>query len=145
MIQRIQSVWLFLAALLNAGLFYFDLYTTHTQIAGVDTVQHIRMSNSMPLILIAIMMVALPLISIFLYKNRKQQRNVATISLVSVLSFISVVTMHVAEYKKSSPDASGLSYSTGAVLPFFSIILIVLAIRGISKDDKLVKSLDRLR
>ncbi|MEI8278706.1 MAG: DUF4293 domain-containing protein [Bacteroidota bacterium] len=145
MIQRIQSVWLFLAALLNVGVFYFDLYTTHTQIAGADTVQHMRVNDNYPLVLIAVMIIALPLISILLFKNRKQQKNLTVFSIIASISFISTVLMRVSSFNKSIIGTSSSSYGVGAVLPFFAIILLILAYSGINKDDKLVKSLDRLR
>ena len=78
------------------------------------------------------------LVIIFLYKNRKQQLwlTIAAIAL-SVIDLI----LYFSETKKF---VSG-TYSLSAVLAFAVPVLLVLAARGISSDEKLVKSLDRLR
>jgi len=47
-------------------------------------------------------------------------------------------------FKEAAKLQSG-SYSLGALLPFAIIVFFILAARGIRKDQKLVKSLDRLR
>jgi hypothetical protein len=48
------------------------------------------------------------------------------------------------DFKKLNNFQSG-SYQGGALIPFAMFILFFLAARGIYKDEKLVKSLNRLR
>jgi len=137
MIQRIQTLWLFLAALMCAGLFYFDIYRS-----GLET---IRVNDHYPSLLLAIVITALPLVSIFMYKNRTRQRNMVLISMLLTIGFIALVLMRVTNLNDGSSAPADGTYWIGSVLPVIAVVFLVLAIRGIRKDNKLVKSLDRLR
>jgi hypothetical protein len=145
MIQRKQSLWLLLAALLNAGVLYFDLYKYHTTANGVDTPGQLRVSDHYPSLLIALVMILLPLVTIFMYKKRKQQIAMAFVSILAVTSFIFFALNRVGHIADGGIVATGGSYWLGAILPVISIIFLFLAILGIRKDDKLVRSADRLR
>ncbi|MBL7718565.1 MAG: DUF4293 domain-containing protein [Flavipsychrobacter sp.] len=144
MIQRIQSLWLLVAALVNAGVFYFPLYRGHVDNAGVDTLMYLEVGQRMPLLLAALVMTILPAVAIFLYGNRKRQKRIVLVSFVAAISFITVGMMYVTRFISESGIAND-SYWIGMVLPFISIVFLVLAFMGIRKDEKLVKSLDRLR
>ena len=141
MIQRIQTLWLFIAAVMGAGLFAFDIY--HYTIN--DIVHHLNVMNNYPLLLLALILVALPLIAIFMFKNRKRQRGMAILSIVINAGFIALMLMQVASINNQTPAPTKGSYWIGAVLPIIAIIFLIMAISGIRKDEKLVKSLDRLR
>jgi hypothetical protein len=147
MIQRIQSVWLLLAALCNAGLFYFDFYRAELTNNGVMLNTSIRVNDHYPSLLIALVITILPLVTIFLFKQRKRQRTMAVLAVVFTIGFVSQMIMRVTNFTNSiAPQSSGTSnYWIGAVLPVAAIIFLFMAIRGINKDEKLVKSLDRLR
>jgi hypothetical protein len=153
MIQRKQSLWLLLAALLNAGVFYFDLYRmhfiTHSTVNGadttIDTIGQLTVSEHFPSLLVAIIMTVLPFITIFMYKQRKRQVSLSLISILTVVSFIALVLWRVANLAKLPVPPTTGSYWIGAVLPVVSFVFLILAISGIRKDDKLVKSVDRLR
>ena len=60
MIQRIQTLWLFLAGLVNAGVFYFDLYRGYVTENNAQVLKSLYVGREMPLLLIAIVMVILP-------------------------------------------------------------------------------------
>jgi hypothetical protein len=145
MIQRKQSIYLFLAALLNAGVFYFDFYLYHTLATGTDTVGKLRVSDHYPSLLLALVITLLPFITIFLFNNRKLQLRLSFLSVVGIISFISLLLWRVSDINKSVPPPVSGSYWIGAVLPVISLVLVFLAVGGIRKDDKLVKSVDRLR
>lgn len=145
MIQRIQSVWLLLAALCNAGLFFFDIYRAHVLVNGADTLQSIRVNDHYPMLLVALVITAMPAIAIFLFKNRKRQRLMAILAMVFTAGFISQALMRVSNFNNQVPAPTNGSYWIGAVLPAIAIIFLGMAIGGINKDMKLVKSLDRLR
>jgi hypothetical protein len=96
-------------------------------------------SNLLLLILTAGVGIA-SLIAIFLYKNRKMQMRITLITLlVSLLN----LGLYFAETQKYVPGEG--KFDLSAVFAIFIPILLFLAIRGIRKDEKLVKSLDRLR
>lgn len=145
MIQRIQSVWLLLAALVNVALFYFCLYSAHEVVNGIDMTTCLRVNDHYPTMLIALVTIVLPLVTIFMFKNRKQQMRMAILAIIINVGFISAVLMRVGNMTSKMPTPVNGSYGVGAVLPVIAMIFLFMAIRGIRKDDKLVRSTDRLR
>lgn len=145
MIQRIQSVWLLLAALCCLSLFFFDVYHANIMVNGAATTQYIRVNDHYPSLLIAILVTIMPLGAIFLYKDRKRQRSISIFAIVAIIGFITITLSRVTKFNTENPTATDASYWIGAVMPAIAIIFLILAIRGINKDEKLVKSLDRLR
>ena len=139
MIQRIQTVWLFLAALCAALTFKFPFYTGN--MIGKDNIQRyekLLASSNFLLLIFTIVLVGGSIAIIFLYKNRKQQLWL-TIAAVA-LSIINII-IYFTEMKKF---VSG-NVSLAAVMVFVIPVFLLLAANGIWKDEKLVKSLDRLR
>ena len=78
------------------------------------------------------------LVDIFYYKDRKRQTWI-TIALI-VLSLVNIVVYWMA--RKVYLDGT---FSLSALLALAMPVFLVLACRGIIKDQKLVKSADRLR
>lgn len=145
MIQRIQSIWLFLAALAATGLLYFNLYTYHALENAVDTAKQFKANDQYGLFVLAILLIILPFVNIFMFKNRKRQKGLAALSIVVAIGFIAVMVMLITNLRNNTPPPSSGSYGIGAIMPILSIVFLFLAINGIRKDEKLVKSLDRLR
>lgn len=145
MIQRIQSVWLLLAALSGAGLFFLNLHQAKVMKEGAETIEKMGASNNFILLMLALVVIALPLVAIFLFKNRKKQAQMATLSILADIGFIAVALMLISNANNKVPAPTDSTYLPGIVLPVLSLIFSFLAIKGIRKDEKLVKSLDRLR
>lgn len=80
---------------------------------------------------------------IFNYKNRKKQLRFATANLFSILLYIIALVVFVL-YAKNKLDVS-IAFQYPAIFPVLALIFNYLAMRGIAKDEKLVRSLDRLR
>lgn len=146
MIQRIQSVWLFLASMLNGLLFILPLYRFNyaNLVYSPWKVESVR--NFMPLLIIAAVATVLPLVAIFFFGDRKRQWGMVIISMISIFTFISVMLMRVSNIKNSGATVANFEYMLpGVLVTVGGLICLVLALRGIRKDDKLIKSLDRLR
>ena len=141
MIQRIQTVWLFLAALFAAFTFKFPFYTgnkispTNAQVQIYEKL--VASSNFLLLIFTAALTIG-TFIIIFLYKNRKQQMWLTAVA--AGLGVINII-IYFMELKKF---VSG-NMSLTSILAFAIPVFLVFAVNGIYKDEKLVKSLDRLR
>ena len=108
----------------------------------------------LPAYIIFTVLALLNLLGILLYKNRKKQLLVVRISflfhLIIAASFLLFAlfgkSMLIDELKNKSEGMEvSFSYGVGYYLMFISIPFILLAIRGIRADEKLVKSLDRIR
>jgi hypothetical protein len=141
MLQRLQSVWLLLAAAAAFCSLQFSFYSGNL-IAANQAKSFVALnaqSNLLLLILSAGVGIA-SLISIFLYKNRKTQLRIVLVTLlVSIINLI----MFYMQTKKFVPGEG--NYNLTAIFAIIVPVFLFLAIRGIRKDEKLVKSLDRLR
>jgi hypothetical protein len=139
MIQRIQTVWLFLAALFAALTYKFPFYSGN--VINKENVQRfeklLASSNFLVLIFTAGLIVG-TIIMIFMYKNRKQQMWLTAAA--AGLSIINIV-LYFTELKKFISGNMSLTAVFALAIPVF----LFLAMNGIWKDEKLVKSLDRLR
>jgi hypothetical protein len=136
MIQRIQTLYLILAAGISAGLiFVFHLWTNN------DDVKIFVIDNYMYLAMF-IGSAVLSLISIFTYKNRKSQFVLGRLNIL--LNFI-LLGIFVTQSLNLSGETNVSEKGIGILLPIFSIVCLVLANKAIKKDEDLVKSVDRLR
>lgn len=141
MIQRIQSVWLLLAALCAAFTYQLSFYSGNK--LGTDNkpvFEKLTASSNFILLITTAILVAGGLFIIFLYKNRKQQLWLTVGA--AALSIINLI-IYYGETKKFVPNES--NYGLAAVLAIAIPVLLILAARGIWKDEKLVKSVNRLR
>ena|SRR5699024_7708952 len=135
MIQRIQSVYLLLAAILNIAIFFNALYER----AQADPVAWISLGFTIVLILAA----ASSVISIFLYKNRDTQ-----IKATSLTGAFQVVAFGWSIGLLISLGGFGsflLDEALGAVLLLIALIAVFMARRKINADKELVQSMDRIR
>lgn len=145
MIQRKQSIWLLLAALCSAGVFLFPLYKGEIKSGDVLQGKALMVPEHFPFVLIAVVMSVLPLVTIFMFGDRKRQIRMSAMCMIANISFVSLMLTTVTRWQSATPPLLGGSYGIGSVLPVMSIILIVMAILGIRRDEKLVRSVDRLR
>ncbi|HTN16590.1 MAG TPA: DUF4293 family protein [Chitinophagaceae bacterium] len=144
MIQRIQSIWLFFAAFASAALFIFPLY--HYTPAGSAIPLLMGAKNEYLLLLLAALMTLLPMITIFMFKNRKRQTNLIWLSILASAGFIAAMLMKIQNLKNAVPPATNDNFALpGPVIPVVVIVLLILALSGVRKDEALIRSVDRLR
>jgi len=142
MIQRIQSLWLFIAAFVSGALFIFPLY--HYTVAGPEQLMGAR--NDYMLLILAALMTVIPLLALFMFGNRKRQKNLCWLSLLSSAAFIAVMLMKIQNLKSAVPPPVSDNFALpGPVIPVVAIVCVILAIRGIRRDEALIRSVDRLR
>ena len=138
MIQRQQSLWLLLSAICAFLTFNFHFYDGTVKDDAVDKVPYIEAGSSFFLLVLTGASILLSLITIFLYKDRKLQLKLAiggaVLSLIIIINYFS---------EMSRFKSGGISLSS--IFVFAMLVGYVLAARGIWKDEKLVKSLDKLR
>ena len=136
MIQRIQSIYLLLAAVIAGGLsFVFNLWKT-----AEDTVVYAKDTT---FVLAAFLLSAtISIISIVMFKNRKLQFVINRLNII--LNFI-LLLVFVYCSMTTSGESEISEKGVGMLLPIISIVLLVLANKAIKKDEDLVKSVDRLR
>ena len=139
MIQRIQTVWLFLAALFAALTYKFPFYSGNIiNKEKVQLFEKLLASSNFLVLIFTAALVGGTIYTIFMYKNRKQQIWLTVAA--AGLSIINII-IYFSELKKFISGSMALTSVFALAIPVFHL----LAINGIWKDEKLVKSLDRLR
>jgi hypothetical protein len=141
MIQRIQTVYLFLGALalVSLGVFEYPWNSTAASTHGWYVPS---------LIGLGVLTAGAALWSIFLYDNRERQRSVVvgvqmgTVLLAAVLYGGLYLTSEL-----GFMGSQGVVWNRAIVLalPILAYVFFLLARRGIKHDIELVKSMDRLR
>ena len=129
MIQRIQSLYLLLAVLLSSGL----LYVSHLTEYAMSLESFFSVNYGFYLIPF------LTLITLLFFKKRKIQG--VLILLIILFTFFPIV-LYVQEIY-NGVQASVL-YATVSIY-LLNIIFLLLARKGIINDEKLVRSIDRIR
>ena len=144
MIQRIQTIYLFIAALL-AGVVIYLLPMWINDSGVIVFLKDFIDSKDWKLFSLLIgfgLSALLSVITIFLYKNRKQQIILNRINIVVNFYLLGVIVYHLLML----PGESNISMKgIGLFIPVVVIVFVVLATKAIQKDEKLVKSVDRLR
>jgi len=136
MLQRIQTVYLLVAAGISAGLiFVFDLWTNNEELK-------VFAKQEASYFYLFLGSAALSLISIFRYKDRQSQFVLGRLNII--LNFI-LLGLFVYRSLSLSGETDVSEKGIGMLLPIFSIVFLVLANKAIKKDEDLVKSVDRLR
>ncbi len=144
MLQRIQTLYLLVSAILSGGIiFILSFWKDNNGKAFflLDLFYEADWKLS-SLLIVFILSAILSLISIFKYKNRKQQIIINRLNIVVNFYLLGVIVY----YLLSIPGESQISEKgIGLFIPELVIVLLVLANKAIQKDEKLVKSVDRLR
>ena len=159
MIQRIQSIYLLLAAVTTAlmALFSFAIVEVGTDRYILDLFgihynlneKQVELIGFWYLAVVVLTSCVLSIATVFIYKNRKLQLTLCKFNLLLYLGVIITVFYSgekVLEFLEINLGLEGeLHYKLGAILPIVSVILVLLASRAIKKDDELVRSADRIR
>jgi hypothetical protein len=154
MIQRIQTIFLLLAAIAVGLMFIFPL-ADYANGSGVKFIFRYRglydfsggketlTTSSIPLAVLLTINLLLPLISIFMYKKRILQMRICVLNIILLLGSMGLIAFYVAS--SFSKIEASLNYRIFALMSVISLILHVMAYSAIKKDEKLVKSVDRIR
>lgn len=129
---------------MNGLLFVFPLYRYTA--SGMTEPQYEGVRNYMPLFLVAAVATILPLAAIFFYADRKRQKGMVWLSIIAIAGLFALMLMRIGNLKNGTPPVSNFEYVLpGVLVTLVAAVFEILAMRGIRKDEKLIKSLDRLR
>ena len=145
MIQRIQSIFYLLAALSFAGLFMFPFATSEIAIPEFLSDQIYNVMDHIVLIGLTGLGLLVCIIALFLYNNRVLQMRMGILAIIMGILIPVVAFLLIYTEKTASTDTAQIDDGIGLYLPILSIIFAVVANKYVKKDDKLVKSMDRLR
>ncbi|MEE9371985.1 MAG: DUF4293 domain-containing protein [Saprospiraceae bacterium] len=138
MIQRVQSIFLFLStgALGSVFVFPFASSPDKTQEYFSDGIFNVH--DDVILLGLIVTTVIACFVTIFLYSNRKLQLNLCLLSLFLIGGVFGMLIYSFSQLKD-------FTFDLGIASPILGFVMTILAYIFIKKDDKLVKSMDRLR
>lgn len=155
MIQRIQSLYLvavvaLMATALLTPLAYFAAGSNVYELFAFELVNQTNDAASQSTIYMGVIVALatiIPLITIFLYKNRMLQIRLCAVEFVLLLGAQIFMALY---YYLGNRMFEQLEFHTqgiriAIIFPLVAIILDYLALRAIFKDEMLVRSLDRIR
>ncbi|MFC2138832.1 DUF4293 domain-containing protein, partial [Bacteroidota bacterium] len=154
MIQRIQSIYLFLASLVIFLIFLIPIahmVTTDGQIyymlyRGIDAYELPLNAGSVtayPLAVLFSIILILLLISIFLYRNRIRQIRFCVYNILLMFGSGFLMWFYINQF--SNKLECDVYYKLPIVFPLIAVVLTYLAFKRIKKDEELVRSADRIR
>jgi hypothetical protein len=153
MLQRKQTLWMLLALVCAALTFKFAFYFGNMKV-GLNGIAPLEVkalptfgagsvsagSGSILILIVTVVIIVGTLINIFNFKARKKQ-----LWLTIGLIFLSLLNILLYYWKSGVPPFESGSFSVGMLFTLAIPVFLVLAANGIRKDEKLVKSADRLR
>jgi FtsH-binding integral membrane protein len=129
MLQRIQTIWIFLAVL---GTVFLNITAQDFDVLGA----YLTINAS------TVILILFGVLSIFSFRNRKRQILLNNISIIINALLIGLLAYWLLNLSGGiSIPEKGIE----PVFPFISVICLLLANMYIRKDERLVKSVDRLR
>ncbi len=146
MIQRIQTIFLLLAAGLLGSLFALPFATTPTPEAeGIFTDSIYNLHDNTGLLILVILGILAAVISLFSFKNRIRQMRFSYLGMIVSVLVPVIAFLYFTSQVEKMDEAQHTADALGIIAPFGALIFFLAANYYIKKDDKLVRSMDRLR
>ncbi len=147
MIQRIQTLYIFFAALLTGLMLKLnfaeltvngDWYLFNARgISGKEGV----LFDGLPVMSFILLITLLHLIALFLYKKRIRQIRILGFTILLLLGLMGILVY----FLYAGFESVEAVFKVSVVFPLVAVILDYLAIRAIGKDEALIRSLNRIR
>ena len=158
MIQRIQTLFLLIAGLALIALYFFPIASFFSELAyyklfiykldlkGPEQADVFRKGLLLPLGIFNGITILVIFITILLYKKRRQQMRLVKLAiLMNVILVALIFFVYASLIGKTLNTTADYSSDAGIYFTLITLIMLVLANRAILKDEKLVRSVDRLR
>ncbi|MEA4916051.1 DUF4293 domain-containing protein [Proteiniphilum sp.] len=150
MLQRIQSIFLLLAAVAMLvasvtplALFLYNSDQAVFKAMGVYMNDQLN-DSTWGLFVMGVASSVLALLTVFLYKNRMLQIRLSIFNVIFMIGFYLYLGF-ILYTLTSAESLQFLKIGIGVIMPVIAIIFSLLAIRRIGADEALVRSLNRLR
>ena len=152
--QRIQTAYVLISSLLFllllnnpvARLIISEDLTLRMDVFFISADQNAAFEefSVWPVATLTISIIAIGLLSIFLFKKRTLQMRLCVFNIILMFGLVGLIYFYI---KITVSELNGIDrvFLWPIVIPFISIILTYLALKAIQKDDALVKSYERLR
>ncbi len=154
MFSRIQTLFIFCVLLCAIGLFFLPIANFSSELAMFDIgvlglsgnpyLQSNLEVNTMPLIIVLSAMAVFALAGLFYFKNRKMQLKINRLNILIVIFYIGTAFFYTDIIKKRTGIMPEYFIYT-IIIAILPILFLFLANYFIRKDERLVRSADRLR
>ena len=151
MLQRIQTIFLFIAAL-AVGLLLLPVFSflsipiSNPPLPDAMLVDGKYNVMDHPVMLVLTGLVAvLFLVSIFMFRNRHTQSQLVRIGLIGVILLVVTAAIFFTQVYQSIPNDTAVTIDFGVLNPLVASVMSWLGLRRIRQDEQVVRSMDRLR
>ena len=160
MIQRIQSLYLFLVAVAGIFMFIYPFVSLVPDTTGADPsiyyVSSLKIEVLLngassvfmrlwPMVILNTIIVAFALFVIFQFKKRKTQIVYTYFLLFLLMGEIGLIIFDVYTLNNAVGAGHSISYTVFTLFPSLQIVFTRMATSAIKRDEALVRSADRLR
>ncbi|MBP5307257.1 MAG: DUF4293 domain-containing protein [Paludibacteraceae bacterium] len=158
MIQRIQSLYLLVVCILFVSMIFspllffsgdgylYELNASHfVQLSDQQVPVGDPLLDTYFILALEIVVAAIALFSIFLFRNRRLQMRLTIFSMVLQFGFYALMGVYLYALLHGDDALSISRCSLTVAFPLVGIILSYLALRAIIRDEVLVSGLGRLR
>ncbi len=155
MIQRVQTIFLFLSAIALSLYFFFplaaflpapgELYYLHVLGLAESGVQACLMAplNTLPMLILPGIIILISLVTIFLFKKRVLQMRLCVYNILLMIGMLGMQAFYIYQVWKFLDTP--VLFRFPVLLPVVSVIFTILAYRNIREDELLIRSVDRIR
>lgn len=155
MIQRIQSLYLLMVVVLSTITFFMPLVSFVNSVEaleysmnykGIFLVQetgNVFQGDVWTLTVLSALIPLITLVSLFAFKNRVLQLRLSFFNMVLMAGWY--VLLFISIWFAKSLYQADWTLELVTAFPLINIILTLLAVRAIGKDEALIKSLNRIR
>lgn len=154
-IQRWQSVLLLVAAVAMATFTFFSLgqiqlpeYTLNFTTLGfyiegeaINGAASGYYMHTLPFFIVSLMCALIPLINIFLFRNLRLQKTLCLIGILFVIASVAIGC----GYGYCTFEGISVSWSSLIIAPLIALIALGMAYSRINADQKMLRSVDRIR
>lgn len=151
MIQRIQSVYLLIAAVFMFLFYLFPIAIFTTDAFAFEFFNcHITHPENLeppvallPLAILPFLSLLFSLLSVFLFKNRKLQIRINKLNILLLVLVIVAVAFYFVRINNLLEGT--VAYGFSGIFPLVTLVLVFMANKAIRRDDNLVRAADRIR
>ena len=137
-IQRIQSVYLLLVAILMAVYSFMNVVLVQSSVNPMEKLSLFDASTVS--FLLSLLVAVLSAVTIFKYKKLNLQITLCSCNIILILGQLTVLVLEVI-----AKNYISIEFFISNTMPVISIILLALSIAGIRRDKKILGSYDRIR
>lgn len=137
--QRIQTLYLAIATILVASMFFCNFATILGPEGSTETLKYVEYGKFKPFLLFLIMLIAANGIALASFKVRMLQMRVCILAAILLIAFQAWIGILVLQHKEE------MVFSFTAVFPLVAAILDILAARNIFIDEAIVHAASHLR